>query len=80
MIQELIYQDEKSNKFWRIETDGASFTVTFGKIGTSGQTQAKVPKINLLPPTGGLGANKLNFNSFTYKVQTRKCKIIHLSI
>jgi predicted DNA-binding WGR domain protein len=35
------YSDDKSNKFWSIETDGAEFTVTFGKIGTDGQSQTK---------------------------------------
>ncbi len=33
--------DDKSNKFWEIDLDGTSFTVTFGKIGTNGQTQTK---------------------------------------
>src|SRR6476660_6099178 len=30
-----------SNKFWRIELVGSRTTVTFGKIGTAGQTQIK---------------------------------------
>jgi predicted DNA-binding WGR domain protein/cell wall assembly regulator SMI1 len=41
MKKELIYQDDKSHKFWNIETDGDSFTVTFGKVGTAGQSQTK---------------------------------------
>ncbi|HOV15480.1 MAG TPA: SMI1/KNR4 family protein [Spirochaetota bacterium] len=41
MQKHLTYQDEKSSKFWKIETCGKSFTVKFGKIGTSGQTQTK---------------------------------------
>ncbi|MGQ2869839.1 WGR domain-containing protein [Leptospira santarosai] len=41
MKQELTYQDGSSNKFWNIEVSGNSFTVTYGKIGTSGQTQTK---------------------------------------
>jgi predicted DNA-binding WGR domain protein len=41
MIKKFIYQDEKSSKFWNIETNGKNFTVTFGKIGTGGQTQTK---------------------------------------
>ncbi|MDI7225595.1 WGR domain-containing protein, partial [Leptospira santarosai] len=41
MKQELTYQDTTSNKFWNIEVSGNSFTVTYGKIGTSGQTQTK---------------------------------------
>ncbi len=35
------YSDAKSHKFWNIEVSGASFRVTFGKIGSSGQTQTK---------------------------------------
>jgi predicted DNA-binding WGR domain protein len=31
----------KSDKFWRIERKGKSFTVTFGKAGTKGQSQTK---------------------------------------
>jgi predicted DNA-binding WGR domain protein/uncharacterized protein YwqG len=41
MIKKLIYQDERSSKFWNIETRGKNFTVTFGKIGTEGQSQTK---------------------------------------
>lgn len=35
------FKDAKSNKFWNIELSGSSFTVTFGRIGTTGQTQTK---------------------------------------
>src|ERR671932_402591 len=35
------YRDGKSNKFWSIALKGNSFTVTFGRIGTKGQTQTK---------------------------------------
>ncbi len=35
------FKDGKSNKFWNIEISGISFTVTYGKIGTTGQTQTK---------------------------------------
>jgi uncharacterized protein (TIGR02996 family) len=35
------FKDAKSNKFWHIELSGSSFTVTFGRIGTTGQTQTK---------------------------------------
>jgi uncharacterized protein (TIGR02996 family) len=31
----------KAHKFWTIEVSGKSFTVTFGKVGTSGRTQTK---------------------------------------
>jgi predicted DNA-binding WGR domain protein len=30
-----------SAKFWEIDLDGSSFTVTWGRLGTSGQTQTK---------------------------------------
>lgn len=35
------FTDGSSNKFWTINLEGSSFTVTFGKIGTAGQTQTK---------------------------------------
>jgi predicted DNA-binding WGR domain protein len=35
------FSDGKSNKFWEIALEGNTFTVTFGRIGTSGQTQTK---------------------------------------
>jgi uncharacterized protein (TIGR02996 family) len=35
------YSDARSHKFWNIDVSGSSFTVTFGKIGTAGQTQTK---------------------------------------
>ncbi|GHV01256.1 hypothetical protein FACS1894159_08760 [Bacteroidia bacterium] len=41
MEKYLIYSDNKSDKFWSISTDGNSFTVTFGRRGTAGQSQAK---------------------------------------
>jgi uncharacterized protein (TIGR02996 family) len=35
------YRDAKSAKFWSIDLEGKTFTVTFGRIGTAGQTQTK---------------------------------------
>src|SRR5687768_4245894 len=35
------YSDARSHKFWQIEVAGNSFTVTYGKIGSAGQTQTK---------------------------------------
>lgn len=37
----LTFSDGSSNKFWTIELDGSSHTVTYGRIGTAGQTQTK---------------------------------------
>lgn len=37
----LVFSDGSSHKFWKIELDGTSHTVTFGRIGTAGQTQTK---------------------------------------
>ena len=37
----LIFQDDKSNKFWRARCLGNSLEVNFGRIGTQGQSQAK---------------------------------------
>jgi uncharacterized protein (TIGR02996 family) len=35
------YSDAKSHKFWAIEVSGSGFTVTFGKVGSAGQTETK---------------------------------------
>jgi uncharacterized protein (TIGR02996 family) len=35
------FRDGKSNKFWTIDLQGNAFTVTFGRIGSAGQTQTK---------------------------------------
>jgi predicted DNA-binding WGR domain protein len=41
MKRELVYMDAKSSKFWNIELTGQSHTVTYGRIGTGGQTLTK---------------------------------------
>ncbi|MDI7156854.1 WGR domain-containing protein [Leptospira santarosai] len=41
MKHRLTFKDDKSDKFWNIEVGGTSFTVTYGKTGTIGQTQTK---------------------------------------
>lgn len=40
-MRTFVFQDAKSNKFWNIDFQGTSFTVTFGKSGSAGQTQTK---------------------------------------
>lgn len=40
-MRTFVFTDDKSNKFWNIALQGTSFTVTFGKVGTKGQTQTK---------------------------------------
>lgn len=35
------FSDAKSHKFWTIAVAGESFTVTYGKVGTAGQTSTK---------------------------------------
>ncbi len=35
------FSDAKSHKFWTIDVHGSDFTVTYGKVGTAGQTQTK---------------------------------------
>ncbi|HEX4456168.1 MAG TPA: WGR domain-containing protein [Kofleriaceae bacterium] len=35
------FAEGSSNKFWEIKLDGSSFTTTYGKIGTPGQTTLK---------------------------------------
>ena len=33
------HKDGKSNKFWNIELKGSSLTVTYGKVGSAGQSK-----------------------------------------
>ncbi|GAA4473151.1 WGR and DUF4132 domain-containing protein [Novipirellula rosea] len=40
-VRQLIFSDGTSHKFWNIELEGQSHTVTFGRVGTSGQSQTK---------------------------------------
>jgi uncharacterized protein (TIGR02996 family) len=40
-MRTFVFDDGKSHKFWNIELSGTSFTVTYGKVGTQGQTQTK---------------------------------------
>ena len=35
------FSEGSSNKFWEIQLDGTSFTTTYGRIGTDGQTSLK---------------------------------------
>ncbi|MBV1857862.1 MAG: WGR domain-containing protein [Nannocystaceae bacterium] len=39
--REFVLVDEGSSKFWRIELNGPTHTVTYGRIGTDGRTTAK---------------------------------------
>jgi len=41
MKRKFIFKDENSSKFWNIACSGKSYTITFGKIGTNGQSQTK---------------------------------------
>jgi uncharacterized protein (TIGR02996 family) len=40
-MRTFVYTEGTSNKFWNIDLQGNSFSVTFGKIGTRGQSQTK---------------------------------------
>lgn len=41
MFKHLKYIDGTSDKFWEIQTEGATHTVTYGRNGTSGQSKSK---------------------------------------
>lgn len=41
MKRTFVYTDEKSNKFWTIDVNNNACIITFGKVGTAGQTQTK---------------------------------------
>src|SRR5262249_8649835 len=40
-MRTFVFSEGKSNKFWNIDLQGTGFTVTFGKVGTNGQSQTK---------------------------------------
>lgn len=40
-MRQFIYQDEKSHKFWAIEQQGNELHISWGKVGTQGQSQLK---------------------------------------
>jgi len=37
----LEYKDEKTHKFWKIDHYGGGYRVTYGKVGTEGQSKTK---------------------------------------
>jgi predicted DNA-binding WGR domain protein len=41
MRERLTYSDGSSNKFWEVHVEGAGVRVTYGKLGTNGQSRAK---------------------------------------
>ena len=41
MKKYLKYKDDKSHKFWQIEVVDTTYTVTYGKVGTNGQSKTK---------------------------------------
>ncbi len=40
-MRTFVYSDEKSNRFWNVTLQGNSYTVTYGKVGSKGQTKTK---------------------------------------
>ncbi|MEM9492447.1 MAG: WGR domain-containing protein, partial [Myxococcota bacterium] len=36
---DLVFTDERSNKFWRGRVEGSDTVVNYGRVGTNGQTQ-----------------------------------------
>lgn len=40
-MRTFVFQDGGSHKFWNIALQGRDFTVTFGKVGTNGQSKTK---------------------------------------
>jgi predicted DNA-binding WGR domain protein len=41
MKRTFVFQEGNSQKFWSIEVKGTDFTVTYGRLGTAGQSQTK---------------------------------------
>ncbi|EHR8838467.1 WGR domain-containing protein, partial [Escherichia coli] len=40
-MKSFIYQDDKSHKFWAVEQQGNELHISWGKVGTNGQSQVK---------------------------------------
>ncbi len=40
-MRHFIYQDEKSHKFWAVQQQGNELHISWGKVGTKGQSQIK---------------------------------------
>jgi uncharacterized protein (TIGR02996 family) len=40
-MRQFRFSDARSHKFWNIDVQGPSFTVTFGRVGSTGQAQTK---------------------------------------
>src|SRR5262245_53288743 len=40
-MRQFRFSDARSHKFWDIDVQGPSFTVTFGRVGAKGQTQTR---------------------------------------
>ncbi|CAM6260168.1 WGR and DUF4132 domain-containing protein [Escherichia coli] len=40
-MRHFIYQDEKSHKFWAVKQQGNELHISWGKVGTNGQSQVK---------------------------------------
>ena len=40
-MRHFIYQDEKSHKFWAVKQQGNEMHISWGKVGTNGQSQVK---------------------------------------
>lgn len=40
-MKSYIYQDEKSHKFWAVGQQGNELHISWGKVGTQGQSQIK---------------------------------------
>ncbi|AXE18469.1 hypothetical protein DR864_12245 [Runella rosea] len=47
MTKNLIFQDDFSNKFWRVSVENSTLTVIYGRIGTAGRSDSKEFPSNL---------------------------------
>src|SRR4051812_21700829 len=40
-MRTFVFSDARSHKFWNVDLQDSSFTVSWGKVGTAGQSQTK---------------------------------------
>ena len=68
-MKSFIYQDEKSHKFWAVEQQDNELHLSWGKVGTSGQSQIKTFADSA---TAAKAKQKLIGEKTTQKIPRRK--------
>ncbi len=62
MKHRLTFKDDKSDKFWSIEVNGNSFTVTYGKTGTKNNSTRSLSPMYLVSSPSAILLHKTILN------------------